>query len=168
MSAAAGSVTAGSSCMLCFAEGHSMIMLSQTDLFCCFPPRPGQGQVGPQPYLLQRGGDPVVPASRCPAGIHRLLHSSRHMVSTDYSNSAAGCDCVNKVCFFWIRGAGCIFIEMLQGAPAFPGVSDEFEQLQKIWEVSNTVYITDPRNSTTVWYYTVIILTLSTNTIKMM
>uniref|UniRef100_A0A4W6FF49 Cyclin-dependent kinase 15 n=1 Tax=Lates calcarifer TaxID=8187 RepID=A0A4W6FF49_LATCA len=30
-------------------------------------------------------------------------------------------------------GAGCIFIEMLQGAPAFPGVTDVFEQLQKIW-----------------------------------
>uniref|UniRef100_A0A4W6FF37 Cyclin-dependent kinase 15 n=1 Tax=Lates calcarifer TaxID=8187 RepID=A0A4W6FF37_LATCA len=26
-------------------------------------------------------------------------------------------------------GAGCIFIEMLQGAPAFPGVTDVFEQL---------------------------------------
>ena len=34
------------------------------------------------------------------------------------------------------RGAGCIFIEMLQGAPAFPGVADVFEQLQKIWAVS--------------------------------
>uniref|UniRef100_A0A665U4H4 cyclin-dependent kinase n=1 Tax=Echeneis naucrates TaxID=173247 RepID=A0A665U4H4_ECHNA len=32
-------------------------------------------------------------------------------------------------------GAGCIFIEMLQGWPAFPGVSDVFEQLQKIWTV---------------------------------
>uniref|UniRef100_A0A3P8NEE1 cyclin-dependent kinase n=1 Tax=Astatotilapia calliptera TaxID=8154 RepID=A0A3P8NEE1_ASTCA len=43
--------------------------------------------------------------------------------STDYSTALD------------IWGAGCIFIEMLQGAPAFPGVSDEFEQLQKIWEV---------------------------------
>ncbi|KAL3999941.1 hypothetical protein ACER0C_007712 [Sarotherodon galilaeus] len=43
--------------------------------------------------------------------------------STDYSTALD----------MW--GAGCIFIEMLQGAPAFPGVSDEFEQLQKIWEV---------------------------------
>uniref|UniRef100_A0A3P8WDP0 mitogen-activated protein kinase n=1 Tax=Cynoglossus semilaevis TaxID=244447 RepID=A0A3P8WDP0_CYNSE len=32
-------------------------------------------------------------------------------------------------------GAGCIFIEMLQGAPAFPGVTDVFDQLQKIWMV---------------------------------
>ncbi|XP_029283000.1 LOW QUALITY PROTEIN: cyclin-dependent kinase 15 [Cottoperca gobio] len=32
-------------------------------------------------------------------------------------------------------GAGCVFVEMLQGAPAFPGVSDVFEQLQKIWTV---------------------------------
>ncbi|KAJ3584292.1 hypothetical protein NHX12_014788 [Muraenolepis orangiensis] len=34
-----------------------------------------------------------------------------------------------------IWGAGCIFIEMLQGAPAFPGSADAFEQLQKIWAV---------------------------------
>ncbi|XP_015226923.1 PREDICTED: cyclin-dependent kinase 15-like [Cyprinodon variegatus] len=32
-------------------------------------------------------------------------------------------------------GAGCIFIEMLQGSPAFPGGSDELEQLQNIWTV---------------------------------
>uniref|UniRef100_A0A672ZBS3 Cyclin-dependent kinase 15 n=1 Tax=Sphaeramia orbicularis TaxID=375764 RepID=A0A672ZBS3_9TELE len=43
--------------------------------------------------------------------------------STDYSTALD----------MW--GAGCIFIEMLQGAPAFPGVSDVFEQLQKIWAV---------------------------------
>ncbi|XP_008292553.1 cyclin-dependent kinase 15 [Stegastes partitus] len=43
--------------------------------------------------------------------------------STDYSTALD----------MW--GAGCIFIEMLQGAPAFPGLSDEFEQLQKIWAV---------------------------------
>nr|XP_036864998.1 cyclin-dependent kinase 15 [Manis javanica] len=33
------------------------------------------------------------------------------------------------------RGAGCIFIEMFQGQPLFPGVSDILEQLEKIWEV---------------------------------
>uniref|UniRef100_A0A3B5M336 mitogen-activated protein kinase n=1 Tax=Xiphophorus couchianus TaxID=32473 RepID=A0A3B5M336_9TELE len=32
-----------------------------------------------------------------------------------------------------LDGAGCIFIEMLQGAPAFAGGSDELEQLQNIW-----------------------------------
>uniref|UniRef100_A0A8C5KIY1 mitogen-activated protein kinase n=1 Tax=Jaculus jaculus TaxID=51337 RepID=A0A8C5KIY1_JACJA len=32
-------------------------------------------------------------------------------------------------------GAGCIFIEMLQGQPLFPGVSSILEQLEKIWEV---------------------------------
>uniref|UniRef100_A0A3Q1HVI9 cyclin-dependent kinase n=1 Tax=Anabas testudineus TaxID=64144 RepID=A0A3Q1HVI9_ANATE len=32
-------------------------------------------------------------------------------------------------------GAGCVFIEMLQGTPAFPGDSDVFGQLQKIWTV---------------------------------
>ncbi|XP_068612447.1 cyclin-dependent kinase 15 [Brachionichthys hirsutus] len=45
------------------------------------------------------------------------------MGSTDYSTALD----------MW--GAGCIFVEMLQGAPAFPGHSDEFEQLQKIWTV---------------------------------
>ncbi|XP_036899489.1 cyclin-dependent kinase 15 [Sturnira hondurensis] len=34
-----------------------------------------------------------------------------------------------------IWGAGCIFIEMFQGQPLFPGVSNVFEQLEKIWEV---------------------------------
>ncbi|XP_041834768.1 cyclin-dependent kinase 15 [Melanotaenia boesemani] len=43
--------------------------------------------------------------------------------STDYSTALD------------IWGAGCIFVEMLQGMPAFPGVSDELEQLQKIWAV---------------------------------
>ncbi|XP_038835354.1 cyclin-dependent kinase 15 isoform X1 [Salvelinus namaycush] len=43
--------------------------------------------------------------------------------STDYSTALD------------IWGAGCIFIEMLQGSPAFPGVADVFEQLQKIWAV---------------------------------
>uniref|UniRef100_A0A3P9HR85 Cyclin-dependent kinase 15 n=1 Tax=Oryzias latipes TaxID=8090 RepID=A0A3P9HR85_ORYLA len=32
-------------------------------------------------------------------------------------------------------GAGCILIEMLQGAPAFPGGPDELEQLKKIFSV---------------------------------
>uniref|UniRef100_A0A8P4GR27 cyclin-dependent kinase n=1 Tax=Dicentrarchus labrax TaxID=13489 RepID=A0A8P4GR27_DICLA len=43
--------------------------------------------------------------------------------STDYSTALD------------IWGAGCIFIEMLQGAPAFPGDTDVFEQLRKIWTV---------------------------------
>ncbi|XP_062303211.1 cyclin-dependent kinase 15 isoform X1 [Osmerus eperlanus] len=43
--------------------------------------------------------------------------------STDYSTALD------------IWGAGCVFIEMLQGSPAFPGVADVFEQLQKIWTV---------------------------------
>ncbi|KAG8432699.1 hypothetical protein GDO86_017081 [Hymenochirus boettgeri] len=37
-----------------------------------------------------------------------------------------------------IWGAGCIFIEMLQGHPAFSGVSDVFEQVEKIWSVIGT------------------------------
>ncbi|XP_040029709.2 cyclin-dependent kinase 15 [Gasterosteus aculeatus] len=43
--------------------------------------------------------------------------------STDYSTALD------------IWAAGCIFVEMLQGAPAFPGITNEFEQLQKIWTV---------------------------------
>ncbi|XP_053218402.1 cyclin-dependent kinase 15 isoform X1 [Podarcis raffonei] len=34
-----------------------------------------------------------------------------------------------------IWGAGCIFAEMLQGQPLFPGVCNTFEQLEKIWVV---------------------------------
>ncbi|XP_020670136.3 cyclin-dependent kinase 15 isoform X2 [Pogona vitticeps] len=34
-----------------------------------------------------------------------------------------------------IWGAGCIFIEMFQGQPLFPGVCNTFEQLEKIWAV---------------------------------
>ncbi|XP_062972258.1 cyclin-dependent kinase 15 [Elgaria multicarinata webbii] len=34
-----------------------------------------------------------------------------------------------------IWGAGCIFVEMLQGQPLFPGVHNTFEQLEKIWMV---------------------------------
>ncbi|MGH0117627.1 UNVERIFIED_CONTAM: hypothetical protein FKN15_041819 [Acipenser sinensis] len=36
-------------------------------------------------------------------------------------------------------GVGCIFIEMLQGSPAFPGVTDIVEQLQKIWAMCHTM-----------------------------
>ncbi|KYO33386.1 hypothetical protein Y1Q_0008614 [Alligator mississippiensis] len=34
-----------------------------------------------------------------------------------------------------IWSAGCIFVEMLQGQPLFPGVSGALEQLQKIWTI---------------------------------
>ncbi|XP_055082530.1 cyclin-dependent kinase 15 isoform X3 [Periophthalmus magnuspinnatus] len=43
--------------------------------------------------------------------------------STDYSSALD----------MW--GAGCILVEMLQGAPAFPGLSDISEQLRKIFSV---------------------------------
>ncbi|XP_061693485.1 cyclin-dependent kinase 15 isoform X2 [Syngnathoides biaculeatus] len=43
--------------------------------------------------------------------------------STDYSTALD------------IWGAGCIFVEMLEGSPAFPGVTDVSDQLQKIWMV---------------------------------
>lgn len=42
--------------------------------------RTGPGQVHPQPYLLQRGRDALVPASGCAAGIHGLLHLPGHVV----------------------------------------------------------------------------------------
>lgn len=39
------------------------------------------------------------------------------------------------------RGAGCIFIEMFQGQPLFPGVSNILEQLEKIWEVRKEFFL---------------------------
>ncbi|XP_069377216.1 cyclin-dependent kinase 15 isoform X1 [Paralichthys olivaceus] len=78
--------------------------------------------------------------------------------STDYSTALD----------MW--GAGCIFIEMLQGAPAFPGVTDVFEQLQRIWTVLGVpsedswpgvsllpnykpewIHLSDPKQFRTVW-----------------
>ncbi|KAM7313186.1 cyclin-dependent kinase 14 isoform X3 [Ixodes scapularis] len=46
--------------------------------------------------------------------------------STDYSTSLD----------MW--GVGCIFIEMVTGAAAFPGVKDTGDQLEKIWKVLGT------------------------------
>ncbi|XP_013780403.1 cyclin-dependent kinase 14-like, partial [Limulus polyphemus] len=46
--------------------------------------------------------------------------------STDYTTSLD----------MW--GVGCIFIEMVTGAAAFPGVKDTNDQLDKIWRVSGT------------------------------
>ncbi|CAN7990285.1 unnamed protein product, partial [Ixodes hexagonus] len=46
--------------------------------------------------------------------------------STDYSTSLD----------MW--GVGCIFIEMITGAAAFPGVKDTGDQLEKIWKILGT------------------------------
>jgi cyclin-dependent kinase 14 len=35
-------------------------------------------------------------------------------------------------------GVGCIFVEMMTGAAAFPGVKDSTDQLDKIWRVIGT------------------------------
>ena len=40
-------------------------------------------------------------------------------------------------------GVGCIFIEMIAGVPAFPGVRDVSDQLDKIFRVTGTP---DPRS----------------------
>ncbi|KAG2459590.1 RAPH1 protein, partial [Polypterus senegalus] len=37
-----------------------------------------------------------------------------------------------------VWGAGCVFVEMLEGVPAFPGTTDACELLQMIWRVSET------------------------------
>ncbi|CAG2162341.1 unnamed protein product [Oppiella nova] len=37
-----------------------------------------------------------------------------------------------------IWGVGCIFLEMVCGAPAFPGVRDPMDQLDKIWRILGT------------------------------
>ena len=42
--------------------------------------RSGKGKVCPDQNLLQRGGDSVVPASWCSAGLLRVLHTDRHVV----------------------------------------------------------------------------------------
>uniref|UniRef100_A0A8C4Q4G7 mitogen-activated protein kinase n=1 Tax=Eptatretus burgeri TaxID=7764 RepID=A0A8C4Q4G7_EPTBU len=46
--------------------------------------------------------------------------------STDYST------CLDM----W--GVGCIFVEMIQGSPAFPGIKDVQDQLERIWMVLGT------------------------------
>lgn len=46
--------------------------------------------------------------------------------STDYTTSLD------------IWGVGCIFVEMISGAAAFPGVKDSNDQLDKIWKVLGT------------------------------
>lgn len=46
--------------------------------------------------------------------------------STDYSTSLD----------MW--GVGCIFVEMITGAAAFPGVKDTTDQLDKIWRILGT------------------------------
>uniref|UniRef100_UPI00358E4AB4 cyclin-dependent kinase 14-like n=1 Tax=Myxine glutinosa TaxID=7769 RepID=UPI00358E4AB4 len=46
--------------------------------------------------------------------------------STDYSTSLD----------MW--GVGCIFVEMIQGSPAFPGIKDVQDQLERIWMVLGT------------------------------
>ena len=45
-----------------------------------------------------------------------------------YFNLGLVCDC---------RGVGCIFIEMLTGKPLFPGIKGVYDQLNKIWSVSD-------------------------------
>ncbi|CAG2112477.1 unnamed protein product, partial [Medioppia subpectinata] len=39
----------------------------------------------------------------------------------------------------WYKGVGCIFLEMICGGPAFPGVRDPLDQLDKIWRILGTV-----------------------------
>ena len=36
-----------------------------------------------------------------------------------------------------IRGVGCIFTEMVAGQPTFPGMKDAYDQLDRIWSVSD-------------------------------
>lgn len=38
---------------------------------------------------------------------------------------------------FSLRGVGCIFIEMIQGVAAFPGMKDIQDQLERIFLVSH-------------------------------
>ena len=40
--------------------------------------------------------------------------------------------------FSLLRGAGCIFVEMVTGIALFPGMRDSVDQLNKIWQVGVT------------------------------
>ena len=39
------------------------------------------------------------------------------------------------------RGVGCIFVEMLSGKALFPGIKGVYDQLNKIWNVSEQILI---------------------------
>ena len=42
------------------------------------------------------------------------------------------------IVFIWIfRGVGCIYTEMISGMATFPGMKDAYDQLDRIWRVSN-------------------------------
>lgn len=43
---------------------------------------------------------------------------------------------------FLLRGAGCIFVEMITGIALFPGTGDYITQLNKIWQVRNDSFVT--------------------------
>ena len=45
------------------------------------------------------------------------------------------------------RGAGCIFVEMISGLALFPGIKDNVDQLNKIWQVSSACIIFLPTNT---------------------
>lgn len=45
------------------------------------------------------------------------------------------------MCLVPSRGVGCIFIEMIQGVAAFPGMKDIQDQLERIFLVSRLVVV---------------------------
>ncbi len=49
------------------------------------------------------------------------------------------CNNLILVCVHDYRGVGCIFIEMLTGKPLFPGIKGVYDQLNKIWSVSDSM-----------------------------
>ncbi|XP_060113020.1 cyclin-dependent kinase 15 [Heteronotia binoei] len=66
-----------------------------------------------------------IPSQTCSAEVVTLGYRPPDMLlgATEYSSEVD------------IWGAGCIFIEMLQGQPLFPGVRNNVEQLENIWEI---------------------------------
>ena len=43
--------------------------------------------------------------------------------------------------FYFTRGVGCIYVEMLTGKPLFPGLKGVNDQLNRIWGVSICLFV---------------------------
>src|SRR5688572_29941973 len=77
----------------------------------------------------------MVSTTRCTFGIYRLYDIFGHLVSILYLNIDF---LLTRELLTSHRGVGCIFVEMMTGSAAFPGVKDSSDQLDKIWKVLGT------------------------------
>lgn len=100
-----------------FPQMNNVYCFSRSLYLSLWLVRSGESQICADENLLQRGGDSVVPASRCSAGLHRVFHSHRHVVRTCWSacyvlTMLASGD--NKTfflyrSFMWLREKNCFF-----------------------------------------------------------